>query len=173
VVSCLRTSQPKPCKHLSPPPCVQHIPPPYPPWFNHPNNIRWRIQAVKFIIMQFSPWSIFLPSLFKIYTYLYTHIPDGLVMGRESAVGIATADGLDDRRSEFDSRRGWKFFSSPPRPDRLWAHPASYPMGTGGSFPGGKAARAWSWPLISIQCRRHTMRGAILPLPNKSSWRGA
>jgi hypothetical protein len=21
------------------------------PWFNHPNNIRWRIQAVKFIIM--------------------------------------------------------------------------------------------------------------------------
>jgi hypothetical protein len=27
--------------------------PPHPPWFNHPNNIRWRIQAVKFIIMQF------------------------------------------------------------------------------------------------------------------------
>jgi hypothetical protein len=31
--------------------------------------------------------------------------------------------------------------------------PASYPMGTGGSFPGGKAAGAWSWPLTSIQCR--------------------
>jgi hypothetical protein len=30
------------------------------PWFNHPNNIRWRIQAVKFIIMQFSPWSFLL-----------------------------------------------------------------------------------------------------------------
>jgi hypothetical protein len=25
--------------------------PPHPPWFNHPNNIRWRIQTVKFIIM--------------------------------------------------------------------------------------------------------------------------
>jgi hypothetical protein len=25
------------------------------PGFNHPNNIRWRIQAVKFITMQFSP----------------------------------------------------------------------------------------------------------------------
>jgi hypothetical protein len=25
--------------------------PPHPPWFNHPNNIRWRIQAVKFIII--------------------------------------------------------------------------------------------------------------------------
>jgi hypothetical protein len=30
------------------------------------------------------------------------------------------------------------------------AHPASYPMGNRGSFPGGKAAGAWSWPLTSI-----------------------
>jgi hypothetical protein len=29
-------------------------------------------------------------------------------------------------------------------------HPASYPMGTGGSFPGGEAAGAWSWPLTSV-----------------------
>jgi hypothetical protein len=29
------------------------------------------------------------------------------------------------------------------------AHPA-YPVGTWGSFPGGKAAGAWSWPLTSI-----------------------
>jgi len=28
--------------------------------------------------------------------------------------------------------------------------PASYPMGIAHSFPGGKAARAWSWPLTSI-----------------------
>jgi hypothetical protein len=28
-------------------------------------------------------------------------------------------------------------------------HPASYPVGTGGSFPEGKAARAWSWPLTT------------------------
>jgi hypothetical protein len=35
--------------------------PPHPSWFNHPNNIRWRIQAVKFIIMQFSPRSVFIP----------------------------------------------------------------------------------------------------------------
>jgi hypothetical protein len=32
--------------------------PPHPPWFNHPNNIRRRIQVVKFIIMQFSPRSV-------------------------------------------------------------------------------------------------------------------
>jgi hypothetical protein len=29
-------------------------------------------------------------------------------------------------------------------------HPTSYPMGTTGSFPGGKAAGARSWPLTSI-----------------------
>jgi hypothetical protein len=30
------------------------------------------------------------------------------------------------------------------------AHPASYPVGTWGSFPGAKAAGAWNWPLTSI-----------------------
>jgi hypothetical protein len=35
--------------------------PSHPPWFNHPNNIRWRIQTVKFIIMQFSSRSVFIP----------------------------------------------------------------------------------------------------------------
>jgi hypothetical protein len=31
------------------------------PWINHPNNIRWRRQALKFIIMQFSPRPFFFP----------------------------------------------------------------------------------------------------------------
>jgi hypothetical protein len=39
--------------------------PPHSPWFNHRKNIRWRIQAVKFIIMQFSLRSVFLPFRFK------------------------------------------------------------------------------------------------------------
>jgi len=30
------------------------------------------------------------------------------------------------------------------------AHSASYLMSTGGSFPRGKAATVWSWPLTSI-----------------------
>jgi hypothetical protein len=42
-----------------------------------------------------------------------------------------------------------RFSRSPRRPDRLWAHPASYPMGNGDSFPGGKAAGARCWPLTS------------------------
>jgi hypothetical protein len=33
----------------------------HPPWFNHPNNIWRRMQVMKLIIMQLSPWYIFLP----------------------------------------------------------------------------------------------------------------
>jgi hypothetical protein len=42
---------------------------------------------------------------------------------------------------------GTKFLSSPQRLDRLWAHPATFPTGTGGKFHGAKAAEAWDWPL--------------------------
>lgn len=31
--------------------------------------------------------------------------------------------------------------------------PASYPLGSGGSFPDGRAAGAWTLPLTSIYCR--------------------
>jgi hypothetical protein len=31
-----------------------------------------------------------------------------------------------------------------------WVHPTSYPIGTRGSFPKGKAVEAWSWPLTSV-----------------------
>jgi hypothetical protein len=36
--------------------------PPHPHWFNYPNNIGWGIQVLKFIIMQFSSRSVFIPS---------------------------------------------------------------------------------------------------------------
>jgi hypothetical protein len=49
------------------------------------------------------------------------------------------------------------------------AHPASYPMGTRGSFPGGKAAGAWSWPLTSKLLPSSRMHGAIPPLPIRLS----
>jgi hypothetical protein len=43
----------------------------------------------------------------------------------------------------FDSRRGLGIFSLHHRIQKdSGAHPASYPMGTRGSFPGGKAAGA-------------------------------
>jgi hypothetical protein len=68
----LRTSQPKCCKHFSPPHACYIGRPPYPPWFNILNDIRWRIQAIKFIIMQFSPWSVFLPFRSKFLNTLFS-----------------------------------------------------------------------------------------------------
>jgi hypothetical protein len=65
------------------------------------------------------------------------------IMGsRNSSVGIATGYGLDDREvgirvpvwSKCSLLRSVQTGSG--------AHPASYPMGTGGSSPGGKAAEA-------------------------------
>jgi hypothetical protein len=53
------------------------------------------------------------------------------------------------------------------------AHPASYPMGTRGSFPGGKAAGAWIWLLTSIQCRGQESVELYLHSLNKPSWCGA
>jgi hypothetical protein len=35
--------------------------------------------------------------------------------------------------------RCWELFSSSPRPDEVWVHPASYPVGTRGSFLGLEA----------------------------------
>jgi hypothetical protein len=50
-------------------------------------------------------------------------------MSRDSSVGIATGYGLDDQgEPEFIVQNG------------SGVHQTSYKMGTGGSFPGGKAA---------------------------------
>jgi hypothetical protein len=67
---------------------------------------------------------------------------------RDSVVRIATGYGLDDRAVGVRVPVGSRIFSFP-CPDRLWGPPNSYPMATGGSFPGGKAAGARSWPITS------------------------
>jgi hypothetical protein len=70
---------------------------------------------------------------------------------RDSSVGIALVYGLDDRRSRVRFPAGAGNFSLHHRDQTgSGAHPASYPMGTGGFFPWGKAAGAWSWPLTTI-----------------------
>jgi hypothetical protein len=55
--------------------------PPHPPWFNHPNNIRWRIQVMKFIIMQFSLRSFVLPFRSK-------YPPQRSVLKNPQSVGV-------------------------------------------------------------------------------------
>jgi hypothetical protein len=84
------------------------------------------------------------------------------VRSHNSRAGVAqrlvtswTADG---------SCRGKIFlFSTSSRP--VLGHPASYPMGTGGSFLGGKAAGTRSWPFTCNYFWRSRIRGSTHPLP--------
>jgi hypothetical protein len=68
---------------------------------------------------------------------------------RDSAVGIATGYGLDGRGVGVRVPVGAWFFPLHVIQTVLGAHPASYPTGTGGSFPWGKAVGAWSWRFTS------------------------
>jgi hypothetical protein len=66
-----------------------------------------------------------------------------LYKSRDSSVGIALGYGLDDRGSGVRFPAGAGNFSLHHRVQNgSGAHPASYTMGTGRSFPGGKAAGA-------------------------------
>jgi hypothetical protein len=60
----------------------------------------------------------------------------------DSVVSIATGYGLDDRGAEFESRQGQEFSPLHVVQTGSGAHQASYPMGTGGYFPGGKSVGA-------------------------------
>jgi hypothetical protein len=64
-------------------------------------------------------------------------------MSRDSSVGIALGYGLGDRGSgvRFPARAG-NFSLNNRVQNGSEAQPASYPMGTRGSFPGGKTAGA-------------------------------
>jgi hypothetical protein len=62
---------------------------------------------------------------------------------RDSSVGLALVYGLDDRGSRVRFPAGTGNFSPHHRVQNgSGAHPASYPMGTRGSFTGDKAAGA-------------------------------
>jgi hypothetical protein len=62
-----------------------------------------------------------------------------IIESRDSSVGIALGYGLDDRGSRVRFLAGAGNFSLHHRVQNgSGAHPASYPMGTVGSFPGVK-----------------------------------
>jgi hypothetical protein len=63
--------------------------------------------------------------------FIRTHIRDG-------SVGIATGNGLNDRGSEFESRKGQEFPLLHVVQTGSGAHPASYTMGNGALCPGLK-----------------------------------
>jgi hypothetical protein len=62
-----------------------------------------------------------------------------MTVSRDSAVGIAT--GWTTEGSEFESRLGKEFSLLHVVRTGSGVHPTSYTVGSGGSFPGGKAAR--------------------------------
>jgi hypothetical protein len=67
----------------------------------------------------------------------------GETRSRDISVGIALGYGLDDRGCRVRFPVGAAIFSLHHGvPNGSGAHPASYPMGTKGSIPGGKAAGA-------------------------------
>jgi hypothetical protein len=77
------------------------------------------------------------------YQLLFLCIVASLSGSQDSAVSIATGYGLEGRGiTEFESR--WEQDFSPLHAVQTGsgAHPASYPMDTGDSYPGGKAAGA-------------------------------
>jgi hypothetical protein len=73
---------------------------------------------------------------------LFCEVTLRVVSSRDSAIGIATGYGLDGRGVGVRVPVGARF--SPLHVDHTGsgAHPASYPIGTWGSSPGGKAAQA-------------------------------
>jgi len=85
-----------------------------------------------------------------------------------SSVGIETR--LRAGRPGLNSRHGmwWDFISSVARPDRLWGPPSLL-----GLFPWGGNGRGVKLTTHLHVMPRLGMRGAMPPLPNTSSWRGA
>jgi hypothetical protein len=73
------------------------------------------------------------------------------IKNRDNSVGIGLGCGLDERGSRVPFPAGAGNFSIHHLVQTgSGAHPPSYPLGTTVSFPGGKAAGEWSWPLTSM-----------------------
>jgi hypothetical protein len=72
-----------------------------------------------------------------LYTYHYENLKS-----RDSAVGVATGYGLSDKGVGVRVPVGQEFSLLHVVQTGSGDYPASSPMGTGGSFPGGKAGGA-------------------------------
>jgi hypothetical protein len=142
-------------KRKIPSPCRDSIP-------EHP--------IIQPVVSRYTDWAI--PALkydANLCTCVYAHIFPDFKMSRDSSVGIATGYGLDERKIGVRFIAGAGNFS--PRhhvKTGSGAHPAFYPMGTGGYFPEGKVGGELSGPFTAIRCWGQRMRGAIPPLSNTS-----
>jgi len=131
--------------------------------------IKHRIRLTSVVLIQ-TQGQLHLYFPFKFLTLLYFKL---LHFKTRRGAGLAQwYYGLDNRG--FESRQGLEFFSSPSHPDRHCSPPSLRLTDAGGvSFPEGKAAGAWSWPLTWIYCRGQESIDLYLHSPNTPSWRGA
>jgi hypothetical protein len=84
-------------------------------------------------------------SLIMFSSHLRLGFPNGLFVSGSQARGKETYDDDDDDDDDYDSRDSsvdGNFSLHHRVQNGCGAHPASYPMGTRGSFLGGKAAGA-------------------------------
>jgi hypothetical protein len=95
------------------------------------NYIKWEQQCCHLIL---DPEIMYGDVLSKILQFISK--------SRDSAVGIATGYVLDDQGVGVRVPLGKEFSLLHVVQTGSGVHPTSYPMGTGGSFSGGKAARA-------------------------------
>jgi hypothetical protein len=133
-------------------------------------SIIWKPKAYYHVLLvsflsHINPIHSLLSYFFKIYlniTITSTHMSSKMLCSfrykssiplyygsRASVVGIATGYGLDGRGVGVRVPVKSRIFTSPRRPDRLWGPLNLLSNRYRGSFPGGNAARAWSWLLNS------------------------
>jgi hypothetical protein len=95
-------------------------------------------------------------------------------MSRDSSVGIALGYGLDHRGSRARFPAGAGNFSLHHRVQNgPGAHPASYPMGTRSSFPGGGGGSSRGVKLTNhLHLVSRSKNELYLHSPNTPSWRG-
>jgi hypothetical protein len=102
-----------------------------------------KIPLVDRMLIQLSPFhalKLFLKITFNIILFAPSSLKG---QSCDSSVGIALGYGLEDRGSRVRFPAGAGNFSLHHRvQNSSGTHPASYPMGTRDSFPGGKAAGA-------------------------------
>jgi hypothetical protein len=108
-------------------------------WFAA-SNVR---QATSYTDLGFACLSSVLQVENTVASFLQSHflymVKDNKI--RDSSVGTALGYGLDDRGSRVRFPAGAGNFSLHHRvQNSSWVHPASYPMGTRGFFPAGRAA---------------------------------
>jgi hypothetical protein len=92
--------------------------------------------------------SLLCPHTYAIYCGIAVRLFFVRYWSPHSSVGIAMDYCLDDRGSL--PSRGKRFFLLWKVQTGYGAHPAPYPMGSWGFFPGGRAVWAWSWQLTSV-----------------------